>query len=126
MKRTGNRIALGLDFGTESVRAVLVTLCGCEVGDAVAGYRHGQITRELVGTGELLPSDFALQHPNDWIESSSRAVKRAVRAAAVDAADIVGIGVDFTSCTMLPCQADGTPLCLTERFAERQNPALLK
>ena len=82
MKRTGNRIALGLDFGTESVRAVLVILCGCEVGDAVAGYRHGQITRELIGTGELLPSDFALQHPNDWSESSSRAVKRAVRAAA--------------------------------------------
>jgi L-ribulokinase len=74
------KIALGLDFGTESVRALLVDLAGNERGSAVSKYKHGQLTETLPGTGEKLPSEFALQHPSDWIESTSgmaRALKQA-------------------------------------------------
>ncbi|MDQ3623885.1 MAG: ribulokinase, partial [Verrucomicrobiota bacterium] len=71
----------------------------------------------LPGTREKLPPDFALQHPRDWIDSAARAVRRVIKAARCDPAEVAGIGVDFTSCTMLPTLADGTPLCLTERFA---------
>lgn len=114
-------IALGLDFGTESVRALLVDLNGGEVGSAVAKYRHGQITRALPGTGETLPPDFALQHPGDWIESAGRAVRAALRQGGVHSGGggdrVISIGVDFTSCTMLPALADGTPLCMAGRFA---------
>ena len=109
-------LSLGLDFGTESVRALLVDLRGRERGVAVAKYRHGQLTATLPGTGEKLPPDFALQHPQDWLDSAAKAVRAALRQAQAGAGDVVGIGVDFTSCTMLPALADGTPLCLTEKW----------
>lgn len=109
-------VALGLDFGTESVRALLVGIDGVERGSAVVKYRHGQITERLPDQREALPGDFALQHPGDWLDSACRAVRAARRASGVGAEQIIGIGVDFTSCTMLPALADGTPLCLTDRF----------
>src|SRR4051812_18042381 len=110
-------VSLGIDFGTESVRALLVDLEGRERGWAVFPYRHGQITRSLPGTGEKLPEDFALQHPMDWVESAAKAVRGALRRGRCDPKSVIGIGVDFTSCTMLPALGDGTPLCCTKKFA---------
>ncbi len=115
-----DRLAIGLDFGTESVRAVLVDLTGCERGAAVTPYPHGQIIAQLPTSGEKLPPDFALQHPGDWLSSAGRSVRSALRKAQASAEQVIGIGVDFTSCTMLPALADGTPLCLTERFAKEK------
>jgi len=109
-------VFLGLDFGTESVRALLVDRRGRERSVAVAKYRHGQITSALPGTPEKLPADFAFQHPQDWLDSAAKATRAALRAGGVKPGDVHGIGVDFTSCTMLPALADGTPLCLTERW----------
>ncbi|MGE0378376.1 MAG: ribulokinase, partial [Planctomycetaceae bacterium] len=111
------KAAIGLDFGTESVRALVVDLAGHELGAAADGYSHGQIIEFLPGTGERLPADFALQHPSDWIESAVTAVREAIAAAGITGDQVGGIGVDFTSCTMLPTRADGTPLCLDARFA---------
>ncbi len=111
------RLALGLDFGTESVRALLVDLHGREIGSAAARYAHGQIVESLPGSREKLPLHYALQHPQDWIDSAAKAVRAALRAAGRRGDDVLGIGVDFTSCTMLPALRDGTPLCLVEKFA---------
>lgn len=111
-----DQLSLGLDFGTESVRALLVDLQGRERGVSVVKYQHGQITDVLPGTGEKLPADFALQHPQDWIDSTATAVREALLKASATAADVIGVGVDFTSCTMLPALSDGTPLCLTEKW----------
>mgnify|MGYP005839049019 CR=1 FL=1 len=120
------RLALGLDFGTESVRALLVDVAsGDTAGQGVAAYEHGVIDRELPGGGGRLPVDYALQHPRDWLESAGSACRAALTNAAargaggVDAVAraVVGIGIDFTSCTMLPCRADGTPLCLAEPWS---------
>ncbi|HEV8068871.1 MAG TPA: ribulokinase [Planctomycetaceae bacterium] len=113
-------VALGLDFGTESVRALLVDLEGNEHGSAVVDYAHGQITERLPGTGELLPPDFALQHPLDWIDSAAAAVRRALATGKIDPARVLSIGVDFTSCTMLPTLADGTPLSVDARWAAQK------
>jgi len=111
------RYSIGLDFGTESVRALIVDISdGGIAGGAVEEFAHGVIDRELPGFGVALPGDFALQHPEDWLESASRASKSAMRQAKADAKSVVGIGVDFTSCTMLPALGDGTPLCVVERF----------
>ena len=121
-----SRVALGLDFGTESVRALLVDLAGNERGSAVVKFRHGQITETLPSAtatakkAERLPPDFALQHPADWIDSSKRAVRRALRQAGVDKESVVGIGVDFTSCTMFPATADGTPLSEIDRYSKEK------
>ncbi|MEA3211493.1 MAG: L-ribulokinase [Chthoniobacter sp.] len=113
-------VSLGLDFGTESVRALLVDLRGRERASAVAKYRHGQITDTLPTSGEKLPPDFALQHPQDWLDASAKAVRAALRSAAIAPDQVIGIGVDFTSCTMLPAHGDGTPLCLFEIFAREK------
>ena len=114
--------ALGLDFGTESVRALLVALDGTELGCAVVKYRHGQILHRLpqwpADSGRTLPPDYALQHPGDWLTAAGKATRSALRQAGAAGTDVIGLGVDFTSCTMLPALRDGTPLCLVERFRE--------
>jgi L-ribulokinase len=112
--------ALGLDFGTASVRALVVeTGTGRELGSAVADYRHGVIEAALPGSSERLPGDWALQHPGDWVEAIAKAVPEALAAAGVARDSVVGIGVDFTSCTVLPVDAAGRPLCLLPQWAAR-------
>jgi len=113
------RLALGLDFGTESVRALLVDLTGVEHAAASVKYAHGQITKALPGCDEALEPHFAFQHPGDWIEASTQAVRKAMQQAEAKADEVIGIGVDFTSCTMLPTLRDGTPLCMVDQFADR-------
>ena len=109
------RYSIGLDFGTESVRALVVDVRTGQVAAQVTRpYAHGVIDDTLPTNGAKLPPDYALQHPGDWIESMAAACAAAVKEARASADDVVGVGVDFTSCTMLPARTDGTPLCLTE------------
>lgn len=111
-------VSLGLDFGTESARAVVVDISsGEELATAVEQYPHGVIAQELPQSGVRLGDEWALQHPGDWLHASEQIVPRALREAKVEPEQVVGIGVDFTSCTVLPTTADGTPLCLREAFA---------
>lgn len=111
------KAALGLDFGTESVRAVLVDLRGRELASVAATYSHGQIVESLPGSQKQLSPHYALQHPLDWLGSAAKATRAVLRKAEIGASDVLGIGVDFTSCTMLPAKRDGTPLCLLGEFA---------
>ena len=112
--------ALGLDFGTASVRAVVVeTQTGAERGSAVADYAHGVIDVALPGSGVALGADWALQHPGDWVVAIEKAVPKALAAAGVRKESVVGVGVDFTACTVLPVDASGTPLCLLPRWSAR-------
>jgi len=109
---------LGLDFGTESVRALLVDVAdGAEVATAVYNYPDGVIDRTLPGTGAELPPDWALQNPRDYLSGLGTVVPQVLRQAGITPAQVVGVGVDFTSCTMLPTTADGTPLCMLPEFA---------
>ena len=112
------RYALGLDFGTESVRVLVVQVAdGHIVAQASQAYAHGVIDRLLPGQSSNLPPDYALQHPQDWLDATASAGRKAIKAAKISVDDVIGIGVDFTSCTMLPCRGDGTPLCLDPKFA---------
>jgi L-ribulokinase len=114
------KLSLGIDFGTESVRAILVDLSGVERASTALPYPHGQIIKQLpTDPGTPLPPGYALQHPQDWLDCAVQAVHRTRIEAAAEPEDVIGIGVDFTSCTMLPTRADGTPLCLLSRFAQR-------
>ncbi|GAA4534266.1 ribulokinase [Nonomuraea ferruginea] len=107
-----NKFVVGVDFGTLSGRAVVVRVSdGAELGSAVHEYAHGVIERELPGSGVRLGPDWALQSPQDWIDVLRVAVPGALAAAGVQADDVIGIGTDFTACTVLPATADGTPLC---------------
>jgi L-ribulokinase len=109
--------SIGLDFGTESVRALLVDVTrGEAVATAVRAYPDGVIDAQLPGTGERLPPDWALQNPSDWLEGLEHTVKAVLADPGVDPSAVVGLGVDFTSCTVLPTTADAVPLCEFEPF----------
>jgi L-ribulokinase len=103
---------VGVDFGTLSGRAVVVRASdGAELGTSVTSYAHAVMDDALAATGEPLPPDWALQDPEDYRDVLREAVPKAVKAAGVDPAQVIGIGTDFTACTVLPVLRDGTPLC---------------
>lgn len=117
------KYSIGLDFGTESARALLVDVSnGVEIATAVYEYSHGVIDDVLPVDGDpvRLDPDWALQDPADYIRAFQRTVPAVLRESGVDAGDVIGVGVAFTSCTMLPTLADGTPLCELPEF--RRNP----
>jgi len=114
-----NRYAIGVDYGTLSARAVLLELStGREVASSVFDYPHG-VMSETLPDGTPLGVDWALEHPTDYMQALENTVRGVM--ADIDPADVVGLGIDFTACTMLPTLADGTPLCLTKEFEHNPN-----
>ncbi len=115
---------IGLDYGTNSVRALIVNVAnGAEIAAAVWGYQHGV-------AGVILSRDpnLARQHPSDYIKGAEAAIKKALAAAkrtvrGFQPAQIVGIGVDTTGSTPLPVDAHGQPLAFQKKFAA--NPAAM-
>jgi L-ribulokinase len=104
--------AIGIDFGTESGRALLLDLqTGREAAVSDVAYPSGVIDRALPGTGEELAADWALQDPDDWVTVVETAVPAVLSSAGVRGEEVVGLGVDFTACTVLPVTRDGVPLC---------------
>jgi L-ribulokinase len=114
--RNRSACVVGLDFGTESVRALVADIRTGELASVAVRYPHGQIIDTLPGSRNRLPPSFALQHPADWLESAAKACRAALRKAKVRGETVIGLGVDFTSCTMLPTKRDGLPLCLIDRL----------
>lgn len=108
---------IGIDYGTESGRALLVRVSdGAEIATAVHPYGDGVIDERLPGGVERLPPDWALQNPDDYVEVLRRTVPEVLRQGGVEPADVIGLGVNFTACTMLPTTVDGTPLCRLDAF----------
>jgi L-ribulokinase len=116
-----SKYAIGVDFGTESGRALLVDVAdGQEVTQAVYQYVNGVIDERLPGNNARLEPDWALQDPSDYLETFKQTIPAVLRQSRVDPSDIIGLGIDFTACTMMPTKADGTPLCFLPEW--RQNP----
>ncbi|WP_153556954.1 ribulokinase [Roseimaritima sediminicola] len=111
-----DKVALGLDFGTESVRALLIDRDGAHRGLGEAAFAHGQIVSTLPSSDQPLPARYALQAPEDWLDAAAEATAAALQHSGLEPGAVVGIGVDFTSCTMLPTLRDGTPLCQVDRL----------
>ncbi|MGP4062077.1 ribulokinase [Halobacillus sp. H74] len=111
------KYAIGVDYGTESGRAVLVSLAnGEEVADHVTPYRHGVIDERLPATNVELGHEWALQHPNDYIEVLEQSIPAVIKTSGVNPENIIGLGIDFTACTMLPIDAKGLPLSYSEAW----------
>jgi len=118
------RYTIGLDYGTNSVRALLVnTANGAEVAAAVWIYEHGT-------QGVILSRDpnLARQHPADYLKGAELTIKQALATArktvkGFKADQVVGIGVDTTGSTPLPVDKNGQPLVFQKKFAS--NPAAL-
>ncbi|HEY5518192.1 MAG TPA: ribulokinase [Cellulomonas sp.] len=124
-------LVVGVDFGTLSGRAVVVRVRdGAELGSAVHEYPHAVMERTLTagpaaagGAPVVLAPDWALQVPADYVDVLRTAVPAAIRAAqaahGIDPGDVIGVGTDFTACTMVATTADGTPLAELPEFADR-------
>lgn len=111
-----SKYAIGLDFGTLSVRALLVDIqTGEEVATSVFEYPHGAMESKIP-TGERVPLNGSLQEPRDYVEGLVHVIPDVLKISGVSPESIVGIGVDFTSSTILPVMSDGTPLCHMEEF----------
>ncbi|KRE22739.1 ribulokinase [Paenibacillus sp. Soil522] len=115
------KYAIGVDYGTQSGRAVLVDLSnGAEIAEHVTPYTHHVIDEKLPVSGIKLEYDWALQHPLDYIEVLELSVPAVMKESGIDPADIIGLGIDFTACTMLPIDAEGAPLCVQDAY--KDNP----
>lgn len=112
------KYVIGLDFGTLSGRAAVVRVSdGTMLGTAVHDYAHGVMSRTLsAADGRLLPPDYALEAPADYLDALYASVAGALVQADINPDDVVGMGVDVTSATVLACKADGTPLCELPEF----------
>jgi L-ribulokinase len=119
-----NHYTLGLDYGTNSVRTVIVSVQdGREVSTALWNYAHGT-------QGVILSRDpnLARQHPGDYVKGAEETIKKAFAGAkrsvrGFKPEQIIGIGVDTTGSTPLPVDRNGQPLALDRRFAK--NPAAM-
>ena len=118
------KYTIGLDYGTNSVRALVVNVTnGAEVAAAVWTYAHGT-------QGVVLSRDpnLARQHPADYLAGAEITIKQALAAAkksdkGFKAEQVIGIGVDTTGSTPLPVDKEGQPLVFQKKFAN--NPAAL-
>ena len=111
------KYVIGIDYGTLSGRTVLVNAeTGEEVAEAVLSYAHG-VMDETLPCGKKLPSNYALQHPNDYLDVLKQTIREVLQSANVSPHDVVGMGLDFTACTLLPVDDDGEPLCMKQEYA---------
>ncbi|HVM62024.1 MAG TPA: ribulokinase [Verrucomicrobiae bacterium] len=120
----GARYSIGLDYGTNSGRALIVDVSnGREVGTAVWEYAHGD-------NGVILSRDpnLARQHPADYLTGAEKTIRKALAEATrtirgFKPDQVVGLGVDTTGSTPMPVDAEGRALAFDKRFAK--NPAAL-
>jgi L-ribulokinase len=83
---------------------------GEELAVSEVAYANGVIDATLPGTGEHLQADWALQDPDDYTAVLDAGISNVLRQVPGAAGRVVGIGVDFTSCTVLPVTDRGVPL----------------
>lgn len=120
-----SKYTIGVDYGTLSGRAVLVDAkTGEEKASAVYEYPHAVMDSELPD-GTRLGTDWALQHPQDYLDVLKVTIPAVLKESGVSAEDVIGIGTDFTACTLLPVKKDGTPLCFLPEY-EHEPHAYIK
>ncbi|MEG1886502.1 MAG: ribulokinase [Oscillospiraceae bacterium] len=113
-----NKYTIGIDYGTLSGRAVLVDVkTGEEIASAALDYPHA-VMDETLPCGKKLPPDWALEHPQDYLDVLKVTIPQVLEKSGVSAENVVGVGIDFTACTVLPVKADGTPLCFMEKYLD--------
>ncbi len=112
-----NKYVLGIDYGSLSGRTVLVQIdTGEVIAECTLEYPHAVMDTALPD-GTPLGQDWALQHPQDYLDVLYTTIPTVLKDSGINPADIIGIGTDFTACTVLPVKADGTPLCFLPEFA---------
>lgn len=120
MSAANSLYTIGIDYGTQSGRAVLVNIQnGHEEAVHVTPYLHGVIDEFLPSNGIKLKPEWALQHPEDYLNVLRISVPKVIQTSGIDPAQVIGIGIDFTACTMLPVDQAFQPLCLQDKWKDR-------
>ena len=118
----GEKYTIGLDYGTLSGRGVIARCSDGEIlASAVKEYTHGVMDQTLPDGRTTLPPAWCLECPADYVEVLDTVIPELLKESHVAKEDIIGIGIDFTSCTMMPIDADAVPLCEKPEFAGRRN-----
>ncbi|MBQ9804986.1 MAG: ribulokinase [Clostridia bacterium] len=113
------RYTIGVDFGSLSGRAVVLdTQTGETLASAVMDYPHGVMDSTLPD-GTPLPLQSAFQHPADYLLVLKSVIGEALKRAEVTPEEIAGLGIDFTSCTLLATDEEGMPLCMDPKYESR-------
>lgn len=99
MSKADGPFVVGIDCGTQGLRSVVVDTAGSVVGEASQEYEVS-----------FPKPTWAEQNPDDWWNAAKATVREAMADAKVSAEDVVGVSVDGTSCTVVACKGDGTPL----------------
>ncbi|MBP7732398.1 MAG: ribulokinase [Caldisericia bacterium] len=112
------RILIGADFGTYEVRVAAVDIkTGQMLGISSISYENGVLDK-LLPNARVLPKNFALQNPADWLIALSQATRQLVMDTGIPQSEIISLGVSFTSCTAMPVDDGGMPLAQKPEFAE--------
>lgn len=116
----GEKYVIGLDYGTLSCRAALV-VCGTGeiLADTVQPYKHQVMDQTLPDGKTKLSRNWALQHPQDYLDAMEITIKSVLEQTGICGECVIGIGIDFTSCTMLPIDKEGTPFCMKPGYESR-------
>jgi len=115
------KYAIGVDYGTQSGRAVVVDLnTGNILAQSVKEYTHGVMDEYLPDGVTKLAPDWALEHPADYIEVLEITIPDALKKSGIKPEEIIGVGIDFTACTLISVDKEGTPLCFKEEY--KSNP----
>ncbi|MCL2856109.1 MAG: ribulokinase [Oscillospiraceae bacterium] len=114
------KYVIGCDFGTLSMRAVLVdAVDGRTLAEDTYTYSGGVITDHLPDSDIILEGpDWALQNPDDYLSALVQCIPAVVRKGGIDPEQVVGIGVDFTTCTVVPMDKNGDALCKNPTFRD--------
>ena len=112
------KYTIGVDYGTNSVRAVLVDVdSGTEIADSIREYEHGQRGVETDPLNPLL----ARHHPADYLTGLQEVVPNVLQDAReksdTEPRDVIGIGIDTTGSTPIPIDEQGRPLAFMPAFA---------
>ena len=115
------KYVVGIDFGTLSARCIVAdAYSGEELSEATFSYPHKVMDKELP-SGKRLAPDSAYQHPQDYLDALGTVVKDAVAKANVRPDEIAAMGIDFTSCTVLAIDENGTPICFLPEFENNEH-----
>ncbi|MDQ1096084.1 MULTISPECIES: ribulokinase [Chryseobacterium] len=115
------KYVIGLDYGTDSVRAVLIdTKNGAELASSVSYYKRWKEGRFCSPEKNRFR-----QHPSDHIEGLEKTITEVVRQSGVQPEEIVSICIDTTGSSPLPVNHDGIALSLTPGFEENPNAMMV-
>lgn len=113
-----SKYTIGVDFGQNSGRAILIDVdSGEQIAVSTYDYYYGIMNRNFID-GTPLPHNWSIANPQDYLDVLNNVIRGVLEN--ISPGDVIGLGIDFSYCCMLPVTKDGTPLCFTNEF--KNNP----